>query len=197
MTLHPAEALPSLEEDTPVIVQGQEAPDIRLHDPCDPHFESFGESLEDVTTRQAQDIEMGATSRTVAAGHNPRCYMTRPEWLAKLEMTTDLVEMGCLLAWGYISGLVPELSPRAEPARLPAPRKRSGELFPLPVLAPSLDELGDDGGTAEQKFELIVSDAGLRSAVRQPMCCTNANRQAMVGSQEKYMSGRWKTCQIK
>ena len=71
-------------------------------------------------------------------------------------MTTDLVEMGCLLAWGYISGLIPELNLRAEPARLPTARKRSGELFPLPVLAPSLDELGDDGSTTEQRFELSV-----------------------------------------
>lgn len=71
-------------------------------------------------------------------------------------MPTDLVEMGCLLAWGYISGLIPELNLRAEPARLPTARKRSGELFPLPVLAPSLDELGDDGSTTEQRFELSV-----------------------------------------
>ena len=86
MKLHPAEATPSLVGNSPAIVQSQVAPDTRLHAPCDPHFESFEGSLEDGTTKEVQDIEAGSTTGAAAAGTDPRCHMTRPAWLAKLDL---------------------------------------------------------------------------------------------------------------
>ncbi|CAL1164317.1 unnamed protein product [Cladocopium goreaui] len=64
--------------------------------------------------------------------------------------------MGRLLAWGLFQGFLTELQTSAGPARLPALRPRSGELFPLPVLLPDEKELRNDELPAAQQFDLGV-----------------------------------------
>lgn len=130
MNAHPAEDTPPLVASGDSIVQSWATPGNTMHDPCGAQFESFVGPLENIRTEATASDLACDLARTVTAGSNPRCPESREEWLAKLESTVDLVEMGRLLAWGLFQGFLTELQTSAGPARLPALRPRSGELFP-------------------------------------------------------------------
>lgn len=156
MNAHPAEDTPPLVASGDSIVQSWATPGNTMHDPCGAQFESFVGPLENIRTEATASDLACDLARTVTAGSNPRCPESREEWLAKLESTVDLVEMGRLLAWGLFQGFLTELQTSAGPARLPALRPRSGELFPLPVLLPDEKELRNDELPAAQQFDLGV-----------------------------------------
>ena len=71
------------------------------------------------------------------AGHlNVLALDTYEGWISLLARAVDLKQLGIALAWGAIRGHLLFGERGAGPVRPPPKARRSGELFPLPVLWP-------------------------------------------------------------
>eukprot|EP00435_Cladocopium_sp_Y103_P054012 s1016_g17.t1 len=129
-----------------------------VQNPSDP---SCGKSAEEgcslhVEAQEASTVSPVSTDLGKAGARTPRYPGSRLEWLAKLETSRSMAELGIALAWGYKQGFLTELDLRAEPLQPPVRKQRTGELFPLPVLIPEGVQLDGDDQTADERARLSV-----------------------------------------
>ena len=153
------------------LAAGRPAPATRLTDmvqyqlsageiaPCDPIQGVAAHEEGQCGTTNLEGIETTLLEfRSGGAGDSlSGCPLNRPDWLATLEQTNDLVSLCIALARGLSRGFIPEVSLLcAEPSRLAGRKSRSGELFPLPVIIPDDIMMDGDETTAEERFRLSV-----------------------------------------
>lgn len=82
------------------------------------------------------DLEEETTLGSAERGHS-RAPPNYEGWISLLGRAADLKQLGIALAWGYINGHLLFSQQSAGPSRLPVAARRTGELFPLPVLWPA------------------------------------------------------------
>ena len=109
--------------------------------------------------------------------------LSRQEWLADLETASNMAAMGTRLAWGLARGFFPELTDCAGPARLPARPRRSGELFPLPVMLPKEEDIVGDEARAGRNLKVAVQSwlALACSATNRLYQCEHSGRARKPG----------------
>lgn len=129
----------------------------------EPALEEVGNPMEASPLTEAHSTVSGGAGRYLP------CYpRSRESWLAELEKCSTMTSMGTMLAWGLINGFAKELSSSAEPLRPPKRKPRTGELFPLPVMPPRMEEFLDNDAPADKLLSLAV-----RSWVA--VCCAATN----------------------